>query len=77
MQPDASRFCLHAIVLALLALLAGIVVTVDAIAASASFRCAPALVLQMDASACLALPSVTLPPVAAPAVYVPMIYPPL
>ncbi|MFN3686036.1 hypothetical protein [Salinarimonas sp.] len=77
MQPDASRFCLHAIVLAVLALSAGIVVTVDAIAASASFRCAPAIVLQMDASACLALPSVTVAPIAVPPLSMPQVYPPL
>ena len=69
MNTDYSRFCLQAIVLAVLALLAGIVVTVDAIAASATFRCAPALVLQMDASGCLALPSVSVAPVAVPPLY--------
>lgn len=69
MNTDYSRFCLHAIVLAVFALVAGIVVTVDAIAASATFRCAPAMVMQMDASACLALPSVAVPPVAVPPLY--------
>lgn len=50
MTKDDSRYCTSAIVIAVLALVAGIVVAVDAIAASSARHCPPAISLPLDAA---------------------------